>query len=370
MDEEQQHLFSETSGLPCDLMLRLYLLIKAQPDIVNQKFTLFDGSERSFADLMADDGQQEELKHKKRLDMSMQCISQICPSLLRHEGDVLLMKEIFHKIRINANAITDEGERIGKAISIPASAVNHSCRQNAGFVVKGRIIELRAMRNVAVGEEVTNNYTCNQYTRKERHDFLAQLFAFICKCDRCEAGDTPGELEDSKRMHELEKIWNKLDREKDHALMFEITLVELRISEKIDSQFHPLISRKMMNGVLQKLFYSKSFTETDGKNLLMLMEKLMIAWPITHGTDHRRYPCLLKLNEEITQKFGKKPLTASKLVMTESTNPAHDHSAGTPGMKATKKYNPGDVTISDKHFAHVVRHDVKRKYCDNCLKSL
>jgi hypothetical protein len=36
------------------------------------------------------------------------------------------------------------------------------------------------------------------------------------------------------------------------------------------------------------------------------MEKLMEAFPITHGTDHWKYQTLLKMNEEVNEKYGKK----------------------------------------------------------------
>jgi RNase P subunit RPR2 len=47
-----------------------------------------------------------------------------------------------------------------------------------------------------------------------------------------------------------------------------------------------------------------------------------------------------------------------------------DYKSGTPGPKAIKNYKPGDVIISDKHFVHVVSHQYKREYCDNCCEPL
>jgi hypothetical protein len=56
--------------------------------------------------------------------------------------------------------------------------------------------------------------------------------------------------------------------------------------------------------------------------------------------------------------------------MAEATGPAKDYSVGTPGIRATKEYKPGDVLIDEKAFVHVVRHKNKGQYCDNCIKKM
>ena len=92
MDEEHRTGLAKTSGSSCDLMLRLYLLINAQPDIVNQKFTLFDGSERSFADLMTDDGQQYKAKHRDAVRHVITVMPLLFDALFDGEADVRLME--------------------------------------------------------------------------------------------------------------------------------------------------------------------------------------------------------------------------------------------------------------------------------------
>lgn len=90
-----------------------------------------------------------------------------------------------------------------------ASTVNHSCRPVASFNALIRpqpaesrdsqgesgqrwwyqdvVAELRAVRAMTAGEEVTYSYLEHlHFSRKERQDFLWQAFRFHCQCPRCE----------------------------------------------------------------------------------------------------------------------------------------------------------------------------------------
>jgi hypothetical protein len=91
-----------TSSCKSGLMLRLFLMIKAQPELMNQKYPMLNGSERSFADLIHDDGQNQQ--SAEEVDRVIRCFHQIDPSIAAadDEDEIRHLTEIFHKIRINA----------------------------------------------------------------------------------------------------------------------------------------------------------------------------------------------------------------------------------------------------------------------------
>jgi hypothetical protein len=289
-----------------DLILRLLLRIKAEPDIVNKKFTLFNGSERSFADLMQDDGQQSD--YHRNIDKAIFLFRGIDPFLIPSLDDIFLFEEIFHKIRINCNGIqADEvtvPDCIATGISMTASALNHSCRPNAGIVFKGGNPQLRVIRDIVVEDEVTFSYCSINKLKAERCEPLAMNWGFKCKCERCEAGDQPDELEVMNRKKIAEMLMDSLSRHDKCNLMFEMMIKELPSREKHQGPFNPFLTDDMMLVVDLRLKSGKPFSEEDGKNMLVLMEKLMKAFPITHGTDHWKYPDILKMNEKVNQKFG------------------------------------------------------------------
>jgi hypothetical protein len=296
--------------------------------------------------------------------MLINATTKIYPPLFRQDGDLMLLLETVSKIQINSHFITDhEDKRIGQGISIRASALNHSCRPNAALVSKGDFAEVRVMRDIAVGDEVTISYIPELMTKADRHKELAKKWKFICKCERCEAGDQPHEVEGWKRLRQIEREFKTLTRVDERKQMLELSLQQLAITEKIAGPMHPCVTRAILMVVEWILPRSSSFTETEGHIPLMLMKKIMAAWPITHGSDHMKYPYVLKLNEEVSRKFVNKHTAGA-------TCSANYNSSGTPGIKATKEYKPGDVIIREKHFVHIIFHQFKSKFCDNCLKPL
>lgn len=288
-------------------MLRLFFLIKSQPELVNQKFPMFNGSERSFADLSYEDGQN--VKSEKVVKDSIRLFRNIDPAFLDNADDVRLMKQIFHKIRINAHGITADAitGSIAHGISMAASALNHSCHPNTGLIFKGSIPQLRAMRDIVVGEELTVSHVDNKLPKAERQKLLISR-GFICKCERCEAGDPPDEL-DAAKFRWLAGYLNSLttiSAAEKRVLRFDTMTRELVAREKQEGPFSPGLTNDMMQAVRERLLSKASISELDQGMMLTLMKKIMTAWPITHGTDHRQYPDVLKLNEEVNRKFGKK----------------------------------------------------------------
>jgi hypothetical protein len=291
-----RNMFLSATGR-CELMLRLFLLIRAKPEIVNQKYRMFDGSERSFADLMCDDGQLQRFETYK--DMHVIPLKLIDPDLFGRECDLIQLTELFHKIRINDNLITDEGATtpVGLGLSIPLSSLNHSCRPNTYPVFKGKVVESRVMRDIAAGEEVTISYTIEDKPKPERHQLLARR-EFICKCDRCEAGDTPDELEAMKMIETMDEFRCNSEAG-DPSLRLNQMMDELLIREKYQGPFHFRLTEDMLFVVYKRMFHETPISEKEKQNMRILMEKLMKAFPITHGTDHPHFSFLSFLSQRM-----------------------------------------------------------------------
>jgi hypothetical protein len=148
--------------------------------------------------------------------------------------------------------------------------------------------------------------------KQTRQKALSLKWEFICKCERCEAGDTPDELEGLRKWYEIDKYMDTLCSEEKGAVMFDKLLEVLPIREKIQGPFHPDLTEDMWFAAKNRFFSGKILTDDDKKNLLMLMEKVMKAWPITHGTDHWVYKEIVELNEKVNRKFGKKEKSSKK----------------------------------------------------------
>jgi hypothetical protein len=293
----QKQAFLTSESVHNDLKLRLFLLIKSKKWIEWKKFPLFNGTERSFDDLMQDDGQRS--KYEDKLQDTLTLVRQIDPELFSARGDVPLMREVFHKIRINCHGIEfeDEYQPVAFGISIPVSALNHSCRPNAAISFKDYVVEVRIMKNIAAGEEVTISYITNlPLSKHERQKEVSKQRGFICKCDRCQAGDTPDEVEDMRKIYAADHFIKFLSSPaKRSVVMFDKLLEVLPIREELQGPFHRSLTMDMLSTVKNRLFSDTPLSVRDKENMQMLMAKIMESFPITHGSDHWLYPDVLKL---------------------------------------------------------------------------
>ncbi|KAH8114078.1 SET domain-containing protein [Phellopilus nigrolimitatus] len=84
-------------------------------------------------------------------------------------------------------------------VCLDTSRVNHSCIPNSvtSFDDKTLFVELRATRDISVGEEITITYVPELGSRADRQKELQSKYYFTCTCERCTA---PGvEASDERR---------------------------------------------------------------------------------------------------------------------------------------------------------------------------
>jgi len=82
--------------------------------------------------------------------------------------------------------------RIGNKIYLSMSLINHSCDENANWdklTNDGLKEELRAIKDIKMGEEITSTYLTNfqllTENKQSRRKWLADNWHFLCQCTRC-----------------------------------------------------------------------------------------------------------------------------------------------------------------------------------------
>merc|ERR1711939_901583 len=90
-----------------------------------------------------------------------------------------------YRTRTNA-ATLDRGGKAGCALSVYMGYTNHSCEPNAQATIDDDgFVCLRAIRPIAVGEEVSISYVDLSSNYDERQKVLTEHYGFTCKCGRC-----------------------------------------------------------------------------------------------------------------------------------------------------------------------------------------
>lgn len=69
-----------------------------------------------------------------------------------------------------------------------ASMVNHSCDPNSWWIFNGRELQMRAVRDISAGEELTMSYITVSGSYNIRQESLFTGWGFKCVCTLCEMG--------------------------------------------------------------------------------------------------------------------------------------------------------------------------------------
>jgi hypothetical protein len=69
-----------------------------------------------------------------------------------------------------------------------ASMINHSCDPNSWWTFNGRELQMRAVRDISAGEEMTISYITISGSYNIRQESLLTGWGFKCVCTLCEMG--------------------------------------------------------------------------------------------------------------------------------------------------------------------------------------
>jgi len=86
---------------------------------------------------------------------------------------------------MNSSAIFNDDEPIGAGLFSNLSLLNHSCCPNINIKHQGNVVQVKANKNIEVGEEIFNSYIDTTLPKNERKKILLSQFEFECKCSLC-----------------------------------------------------------------------------------------------------------------------------------------------------------------------------------------
>ncbi|CAG2114599.1 unnamed protein product [Medioppia subpectinata] len=168
------------------LWLRLYLSVQNIPTFATEKHRLIDGSEVSLRDISVDVSAASD-------DIRSHC--QIVCLVFTELGINFDAQEVLHWSQFLVT-VSNFGIKFGDQLSITNTTVGsglyvtyslfgHSCQPNSALVMKKDLsLQLRAMRPIAAGEDITISYVSLQQNRANRQKAL-EFWSIDCECDKC-----------------------------------------------------------------------------------------------------------------------------------------------------------------------------------------
>ncbi|CAG2107503.1 unnamed protein product, partial [Medioppia subpectinata] len=316
---------------------RLYLSVQNIPTFATEKHRLFDGSDVSLRDIKVNAINDD--KKCRLLDMICDDLSELNIGCDRQELEhwmALLSTIPLIAIKSGDLYIRQEVDPIGAGLYAQYLLLGHSCQPNSAYLLVGKdlSIQLRAMRPIAVGEEITISFVNLCKSRDDRQKAL-KVFSIDCECDKCVHHlDRDLDYMNSKLIEFL-----PLDDFTSGTQLMHYLRQALSELHVIYGEYHPQKTFYMIS-ILMKVINCSLIPDTLCDEL---KADLMKAIDVTYLAD-----CPLSGQSWQT-------LTLDQLERKMSP-------------KLSKPLSPGDVISEDLPLIHVLDVEFKGKYCDNCFK--
>ncbi|XP_054165101.1 N-lysine methyltransferase SMYD2-B-like [Oppia nitens] len=164
------------------LLFRLYLIIKADPQIVYKKYDSVGGQQRCFAELMSH--RDYILKDEFKVGVIKDIHKRISSCGVELPIDDLV--DLFGKYTINSfDLVFTDKFQCGGGIFIGASVLDHSCAFNVYVQSVGNRLQVIADQYITAGDELTTYYINPKIPTVFRRKLLKQKYYFDCSCRLC-----------------------------------------------------------------------------------------------------------------------------------------------------------------------------------------
>ena len=289
--------------------LRTYLLITKKPEMRDKLYELPDGSHRSFRDLERHGSDRSLFVSGPLARMPLHAVKSVLKLLVPH-FDIRLFMECLAKVIGAAPVPRDDSNFtgvIGIAIFVPTSFFPHSCEPNLFLSVVGRKQEVRVLRPVPAGQQLTVAYVPYDCSFEIRRQNLLSRYSLTCKCPRCRTGDRLIEEE----VHRLKRIGEDImtrircgsHRRKDKQKLLSEVMLNLRsltdsIRQMIGSDYDPHLVTCMMDAL--QVFKEMAPDAMPQIRALRLVSDLNRISPITFGTDHPVFAEFVRIRSYLT----------------------------------------------------------------------
>lgn len=186
---------------------------------------------------------------------------------------------------LTTNALPIEDDGVDGGVFLEASRINHACNNNAQKHWNERIKRhtIHAIRDIAIGEEITTTYLGTLRNRKMRQEKLQAIFSFRCLCGLCSLPEEQSKQVDSR----LEQIFY-LDQVIGLQGIEGISAKPLKMLRLIERQVN-LYNEHGANDVgLSRAFLDASqvlLAHDDLARAKVFMQKAVSEWEAIEGHD-------------------------------------------------------------------------------------
>ncbi|CAG2114580.1 unnamed protein product [Medioppia subpectinata] len=183
----------------------------------------------------------------------------------------------------NTNPI---GHHIGWGVTLELMCVRHSCHPNTAFITKGDSIEIRAMKSIASGEEITMDLIPLDMTGVYR-DLFRDFLDIKCDCVKCKPNvEKPIEWQQFEQLLEKHNDhWESaMDPNLKHKnLNYEMDTQFMQYLDSIYGKFHQMKTYYLLKSFICFASDSRKANQSSKELWYKTVEEHLL---VTHGSDH------------------------------------------------------------------------------------
>ncbi|XP_054165110.1 N-lysine methyltransferase SMYD2-B-like [Oppia nitens] len=168
-------------------LLRLYLIIKADPEIVHKMYDSVGGQQRCYTNLMSH--REDIVRDRLKVGVIQDIHKRFSSCGVDLPVDDLV--DLFGKFTINSfemvyKDVNQLSYTCGSGLFIGASVLDHSCAPNVYVQSVGNRLRVIADKYIIAGDELTTYYVNISLPTVTRKMLLKKGYYFDCQCSRCD----------------------------------------------------------------------------------------------------------------------------------------------------------------------------------------
>ena len=273
------------------LTLRLYLMAVHKPELLALDYHLHNGLTRSVNDMESHSAEIENTKPFEGILNYFKLYS-------IDDYDKELVLKLYGILQINAFGIDIYDQKRGichvaSGLYVEASVFDHCCQSNACASGEGLTLEIRALKDIEVGQQISIDYVQNILHKNERQKSLNEKYYFVCQCFRCQS-DFDNRF-DYKRFRDLEEEYEDIAKRLDNCED------KKELLRQYYPHFHPnytyfLYEYLKIYTIVNKTKLDKNQMNKKSKKFYKsLCKELVDNMSVTHGLEHNFYKMYLDI---------------------------------------------------------------------------
>lgn len=273
------------------LVLRLYLMIESKPDLLNQNYELHNGLFRSINQM---ESHSQEMQTTKQFTGIINYFELY--QIINYDRNLLL--KLYGILQINSFGIDVYHQKYGishcaSGLYIEGSVFDHCCAPNACASGEGLALEIRAMKQINIGEQIFIDYVQNILPKAERQSLLNERYFFVCQCFRCQSNFDQNF--DYKKLNLLEKDFDDSDsNESDNEKRYINCKQRYKYYANYYHNFHPSFTYFLFILLKYKIM-AKMNSESDRIDVKKFITEVDTNMKVTHGIHHKFYQIFCSL---------------------------------------------------------------------------